>query len=95
MTLQRNLRETCPFLRMNRNKETTLGGAVCGRPVRVTRLEAEGDCHRRLCEMGFGENAFIRKIAHGAALICLVCGVRVAVSERLAEKIFVREIGVN
>jgi Fe2+ transport system protein FeoA len=80
---------------MNRNNETTLEKAKCGTPVRVTRLDADHEAHQRLCEMGFCENACVRKIAHGAALICLVCGVRVAISSRLAEKIFVQEIGRN
>jgi Fe2+ transport system protein FeoA len=80
---------------MNRNNETTLEKAKCGTPVRVTRLDADHEAHQRLCEMGFCENACVRTIAHGAALICLVCGVRVAISSRLAEKIFVQEIGRN
>lgn len=80
---------------MNRNKETSLDQARCGKPVRVTRLDADHDAHQRLCEMGFCENASIRKIAHGAALICSVCGVRVAISAGLAKKIFVREILCN
>ena len=79
-------------MRMNPNNETTLDEASCGKAVRVTRLDADSEAHQRLCEMGFCENASIRKIAHGAALICSVCGVRVAISARLAEKIFVREV---
>ena len=82
-------------MRMNRNKETTLEKAACGKVVRVTRLDADHEAHQRLCEMGFCENACVRKIAHGAALICSVCGVRVAISARLAEKIFVREMGLT
>jgi len=81
------------LLRMNRNNETTLEEARCGKVMRVTRLDADHEAHQRLCEMGFCENACIRKIAHGAALICSVCGVRVAISARLAEKIFVQEMG--
>jgi len=80
---------------MNRNKETTLDKARCGKAIRVTRLDADHEAHQRLCEMGFCENASIRKIAHGAALICSVFGVRVAISARLAEKIFVQEIGLG
>lgn len=79
---------------MNRNNETTLDKARCGAPIRVTRLDADHEAHQRLCEMGFCENASIRKIAHGAALICSVCGVRVAISARLASKIFVQEIAL-
>jgi ferrous iron transport protein A len=80
---------------MNRNNETSLDKARCGKPIRVTRLDADHAAHQRLCEMGFCENALIRKIAHGAALICSVCGVRVAISARLAEKIFVQEMSFN
>ena len=78
-------------MRMNRNNETTLEKARCGKPVRVTRLDTDHEAHQRLCEMGFCENATILKLAHGSALICLVCGVRVAISARLAECIFVQE----
>jgi len=80
---------------MNRNNEITLDKARCGKPVRVTRLDTDHEAHQRLCEMGFCENACIRKITQGTALICSVCGVRVAISSRLAEKIFVQEIGRN
>jgi Fe2+ transport system protein FeoA len=83
------------LLRTNRNRETTpettLQAAGCGKQVRITRLDADHDAHQRLCEMGFCQNAAVLKIAHGAALICLVCGVRVAISARLAERIFVQE----
>lgn len=74
---------------------TSLHAARCGRDVRVIRLEAaEGVC-QRLCEMGFCENACIKKLAHGGALLCCVCGVRVAISAKLAELIVVQEIGAN
>ena len=78
-------------MRTNRNSETTLEAAGCGRPVRITRMDADHEAHQRLCEMGFCHDACVLKIAHGAALICSVCGVRVAISTRLAERIFVRE----
>jgi ferrous iron transport protein A len=78
---------------MNRNNETSLDQAGCGRAVRVTRLDTSHEAHQRLREMGFHENACIRKLqSHGAALICLVCGVRVAISSGLAQKIFVQEL---
>jgi len=54
-------------------------------------MDADHEAHQRLCEMGFCHDACVLKIAHGAALICSVCGVRVAISTRLAERIFVRE----
>ena len=72
----------------------SLHAARCGQNVRVVRLAEHPMC-QRLCEMGFCENACIKKVAHGGALICHVCGVRVAISAKLAELIFVQEVGVN
>jgi Fe2+ transport system protein FeoA len=80
---------------MNPNIETTLENAKCGKAVRVTRLADDHGAQQRLCELGFCENACIRKIIHGTALICSVAGVRVAISAALAGKIFVREIACN
>ena len=74
---------------------TSLHAARCGRDVRVVRLEAEHSLCQRLSEMGFCENACIKKLAHGGALLCCVCGVRIAISAKLAEKIVVQEIGIN
>ena len=73
------------------DKPVSLQAAKCGKPMRVVRLEGEHSVCRRLSEMGFCEDASVKKIAHGGALICLVCGVRVAISGKLAEKIVVRE----
>jgi ferrous iron transport protein A len=80
---------------MTARHELTLENAPCGAPVRVVRLDADHADYQRLCEMGFCENACIKKIAHGAALICSVCGVRVAISAKLAERIFVQKLGHN
>lgn len=77
------------------NPELTLQKAPCGTAVRVVRLDAGHADYQRLCEMGFCENACIKKIADGAALICSVCGVRVAISAKLAERIFVQKVGQN
>ncbi len=74
---------------------TSLRAARCGQDVRVVRLEAEHGLCQRLSEMGFCENACIKKLSQGGALLCCVCGVRVAISAKLAEKIVVQEIGIN
>ena len=80
---------------MSAKAELTLHNAPCGASMRVVRLDADHTSYQRLCEMGFCENACIKKIAHGAALICNVCGVRVAISAKLAERIFVQKMGQN
>ncbi len=63
-----------------------------GDEVRVRRLEcAHGTC-QRLREMGFCENALVKKIRGGAHLVCWVCGTRVALSARLAKQILVEHV---
>ncbi|NCW27208.1 MAG: ferrous iron transport protein A [Verrucomicrobia bacterium] len=63
-----------------------------GAEVRVRSLEcAPGTC-QRLREMGFCENALVRKIRGGADLVCWVCGTRVALSARLARQILVEHV---
>jgi ferrous iron transport protein A len=74
---------------------TSLHAARCGKEVRVVRLEGDHGICQRLGEMGFCENASIKKLSHGGALLCCVCGVRVAISAKLAERIFVQEVGAN
>jgi ferrous iron transport protein A len=74
---------------------SSLHAASCGDEVRVVRLAADHGVCQRLLEMGFCENACIKKLTHGAAMICSVCDVRVAISAKLAELIFVQKIGRN
>ncbi len=68
---------------------TTLRRAQINEDLRLLHLEGEPAFCQRLREMGFCESAHLRKVSDGACLICLVCGVRVAVNHRLAEKIIV------
>ena len=66
-----------------------------GKEVRVSRLDcAPGTC-QRLREMGFCENAVVKKIRGGADLVCWVCGTRVALSARLARQILVETVDGN
>lgn len=60
--------------------------------VRIKALNAEPAVCQRLREMGFCEFAEIRKVAHGSALLCHVCGVKVALSQCLAKNILVETI---
>ena len=73
-------------------KAIDLTQVVAGKQVRVSRLDcAPGTC-QRLREMGFCENALVRKIRGGADLVCWVCGARVALSARLARQILVETV---
>jgi ferrous iron transport protein A len=59
---------------------------------RVTCVGGEAELSQRLREMGFCESAVIQKIGGTRMLICELCGVRVALSGRAAEKIEVEPI---
>ena len=63
-----------------------------GTKVRVSRLECAPNTCQRLREMGFCENAVVKKIRGGADLVCWVCGTRVALSARLAKQILVEHV---
>jgi ferrous iron transport protein A len=63
-----------------------------GESGRVTGVSGQAELSQRLREMGFCESAVIQKIGGKRMLICELCGVRVALSDRAAEKIEVEPI---
>jgi ferrous iron transport protein A len=63
-----------------------------GESGRVTGVNGQAELSQRLREMGFCESAIIQKIGGKRMLICELCGVRVALSDRAAEKIDVEPI---
>ncbi len=66
-----------------------------GESGRVTGVNGQAELSQRLREMGFCESAIIQKIGGKHMLICELCGVRVALSNRAAEKIEVEPIRNN
>ena len=70
----------------------TLTEVPDGESGRVTSLNGRAELSQRLREMGFCESAVIQKIGGKRMLICELCGVRVALSNRAAEKIEVELI---
>ena len=72
-----------------RESHTTLRHARMGEDLRLVQLDGEPSFCQRLREMGFCESAQLRKVSNGTCFICLVCGVRLAVNHRLADKIIV------
>lgn len=66
--------------------------AKVGLKLRVRGLTSRPGVCRRLREMGFCELAEIHKIADNGALICQVCGARVALSRSLGKHILVEPI---
>lgn len=73
-------------------KLSTLCDVSVNLPVRIKALNAEPAVCQRLREMGFCEFAEVRKVSEGSALICRVCGVKVALSKYLAKNIMVETI---
>jgi ferrous iron transport protein A len=70
----------------------TLAELPDGESGRVTGVSGQAELSQRLREMGFCESAIIQKIGGKRMLICELCGVRVALSDRAAEKIEVEPI---
>ncbi len=68
----------------------SLAQACVGKPLHVRSLDASPSVCQRLQELGFCEDAEIIKISQGTALICQVCGVRMALSKGLAKQILVQ-----
>lgn len=60
-----------------------------GASGRVCALAGEAGVCARLREMGFCESAVIEKISGQRTLICQLCGIRIALSDRAAAHILV------
>ncbi|MBM3835876.1 MAG: ferrous iron transport protein A [Verrucomicrobia bacterium] len=66
--------------------------ARIGSRLRVRGLKSQPAVCQRLREMGFCEFAEIHKVADNGALICQVCGARVALSRKLGKEILVEPV---
>ncbi len=66
--------------------------ATVGAKLRVRNLKSHPAVCQRLREMGFCEFAEIHKVADSSALICQVCGSRVALSRSLGKQIIVEPV---
>lgn len=69
----------------------TLNQAGLGCDLRIQVLSGPG-CER-LRDLGFCEQARVRKLAGGRNLICALCGTRLAISRELAEQVLVKAAG--
>ena len=73
--------EICPLNRV------AAGTMVC-----VRELLASADVRSRLREMGLGEDQRVKLLSRQNSVICQVCNVRVALSEKLAATILVQPL---
>lgn len=74
---------------------TPLSQAEAGSVLSVERLDGSEQVCRSLREVGFCEKAEIRLLSRGGQMICHVCGTRLALSRKLANKIWVKAFSKN
>ena len=70
----------------------TLATAQCGDRLRVRHICPDCPHCVRLRELGFHDRTVLRKIADGAAVICLLMGTRVAVGRELCNHVEVERL---
>jgi len=72
---------------------TRLSDIALGHRAQIERVVGDEGTSHRLREMGFRESAVIEKVAESGAIICKVVDTRVAISKKLADSIFVNDLG--
>lgn len=73
--------------------QLSLSQVPVGHSVKIVRLSGDDAVIHRLREMGFTESALIDKVVDSGAIICKVAQARVAISKKLAQNIFVQDMG--
>ncbi len=74
-------------------KETlTLACAKVGERLRVVTICPDCPECMRLRELGFQDRMEVRKVSDGAAIICSIMGMRVAIGRNLGEHVRVEKI---
>jgi len=63
-----------------------------GLAVRIKHLCATPELRDRLREIGFCQDRVVKLLTSHNNVICLVCNTRLALSEQLAQKIFVESL---
>ena len=72
----------------------TLANAKCGERLRVRHICPDCPHCTRLREMGFRDHPVVKKIADGAAVICLLMGTRLALGRELCDHVEVERFSV-
>lgn len=73
-------------------KDLTLAGAKVGERLRVVTICPDCPECMRLRELGFQDRMEVRKVSDGAAIICSIMGMRVAIGRDLGEHVRVEKI---
>ena len=66
-----------------------------GEDVRVVSLSGAKELHTRLRELGFCEEAVIRRVSGGSRVVCQVCGTKVALNRAVAGRIQVERVSCD
>lgn len=77
------------------NTIVTLQDIPEGEDVRVVSLSGAEALHTRLRELGFCEEAVIRRLSGGSHVVCQVCGTKVALNGAVAGTIRVQRLACN
>jgi Fe2+ transport system protein FeoA len=72
----------------------TLAQAKVGERLRVVAIDDACPEGVRLREIGFQDKMEVRKVADGAAIICSLMGMRVAIGRELGEHVQVERLAV-
>lgn len=66
-----------------------------GEDVRVVSLDGAEELGTRLRELGFCEQAVVRRVSGGSHIVCQVCGTKVALNGSVAGKIRVERFNCD
>ena len=66
-----------------------------GEDVRVVSLDGAEELGTRLRELGFCEQAVVRRVSGGSHIVCQVCGTKVALNASVAGKIRVERFNCD
>jgi Fe2+ transport system protein FeoA len=77
---------------LSASPKLTLATAKCGDRLRVRHICPDCPHCVRLHELGFHDRTVLKKIADGAAIICLLMGTRVALGRELGEHVEVERL---
>jgi ferrous iron transport protein A len=91
------VRRQCPQCESSSNPQPTCGACPlsqvkAGTSVRIKQLLASPDLCQRLREMGFCEERKVRLLLQNRNVVCQVCNVRLGLSGRLADSIWVEPV---
>jgi len=80
------------FKIMHLGSEESLSSARCGERLRITAVGRDSAAVNRLREIGFCESAEICKVADSGTCLCLLMGMRVAISRDIARSVRVERV---